>query len=284
MLGKKFFILLFITLIWGLSDSFGSSDIPKYYTQEFVQKYNKGSLADDELKEELFNIISLYHLPTKSRDVISPECPDSSKCYTHQGNFSYGTARKILFGQLHIEKDKYGVKLTDVYCEKEFTSADGIGEDQIPNAARVNCEHTWPQSKFTSKFSKNMQKVDLHHLFPSDSISNSTRSNHIFSEVDGDYVNGSCKTSRLGKSLISRETAFEPPLNHRGNVARAMFYFSTRYKIKIDPVQEEYFRKWHQEDPVDDKEIKRNNRIFEFQKNRNPYIDMPDLVDMISNF
>ena len=38
---------------------------------------------------------------------------------------------------------------------------------------------------------------------------------------------------------------------------------------------------WHNEDPVDDFELQRNNRIYEYQGNRNPYIDYPDLVNKL---
>lgn len=284
MLGKKFFILLFVTILWGLSDSFAASGLPKYYPQDFVDHYYSSQFEDDDVKQALHLIISQYHVKTNGRDVIQEECIEKQDCYIHVGNFSYESARKILFGHLHLQETKFGPMVEDVYCEKEYYAADGVGKNQIPNPNLLNCEHTWPQSKFTSKFPKNMQKVDLHHLYPSESVSNSTRGNSIFSEVDGVAVSQSCWTSRKGKSQKSGERAFEPPLKHRGNVARAMFYFSTRYNIAIDPVQEFYFRKWHEEDPVDEQEIQRNEEIFKYQKNRNPYIDLPDLVDKIGDF
>ena len=38
---------------------------------------------------------------------------------------------------------------------------------------------------------------------------------------------------------------------------------------------------WHYDDPVDDFEINRNEIIYEFQENRNPFIDHPNLVSFI---
>ncbi len=38
---------------------------------------------------------------------------------------------------------------------------------------------------------------------------------------------------------------------------------------------------WHQEDPVDDFERNRNEVIYSFQNNRNPFIDHPEYVDEI---
>ena len=102
--------------------------------------------------------------------------------------------------------------------------------------------------------------------------------------VNGRAVNKTCQTSRRGMAIGSSLTAFEPPENHRGNVARALFYFSVRYKIQIDPLEEGYLRDWHREDPVDAEERKRNDEIFKIQQNRNPFIDEPLLVDDIRDF
>ncbi len=38
---------------------------------------------------------------------------------------------------------------------------------------------------------------------------------------------------------------------------------------------------WHLADPVDSLEQRRNNRIYELQKNRNPFIDNPQWVKAI---
>ena len=38
---------------------------------------------------------------------------------------------------------------------------------------------------------------------------------------------------------------------------------------------------WANEDQPDQFEIQRNNRIYEYQGNRNPFIDHPELVDQL---
>ena len=38
---------------------------------------------------------------------------------------------------------------------------------------------------------------------------------------------------------------------------------------------------WHENDPPDDFEMNRNNVVYTWQKNRNPFIDQPELVDYI---
>ncbi|MFZ5949748.1 MAG: endonuclease, partial [Candidatus Rifleibacteriota bacterium] len=40
----------------------------------------------------------------------------------------------------------------------------------------------------------------------------------------------------------------------------------------------------HREDPVDEEEKARNDRIENIQHNRNPFVDRPDFVDQISDF
>ena len=39
--------------------------------------------------------------------------------------------------------------------------------------------------------------------------------------------------------------------------------------------------KWHRNDPVSEKETGRNNVVYNIQKNRNPFIDYPELVELI---
>jgi endonuclease I len=77
---------------------------------------------------------------------------------------------------------------------------------------------------------------------------------------------------------------FEPPTVHKGRVARALFYFSVRYDIPLDPEEEAYLKKWNAEQPVDQEEITRNEEIYKAQGNRNPFIDYPELASLIADF
>lgn len=192
---------------------------------------------------------------------------------------SYTTARRYLFGYLHYNKGK----VKDVYCNRYYTSKDGVGKNKIPNHLKINCEHTWAQSKFNRNIPASIQKNDLHHLFPTAAYANTTRSNHPFGEVDA-YPLSQCPLSSKGYIYQTNRLGFEPPEEHKGNVARAMFYFSVRYQIHIDSVQEYFLRKWHREDPVDYAEALRDNRISAIQGNHNPFILKPELVDQVSDF
>ncbi len=192
---------------------------------------------------------------------------------------SYTTARKYLFGFLHYDRGT----VKDVYCNRRYTSKDGVGKNKIPDHTKINCEHTWAQSKFNRNIPSSIQKNDLHHLFPSATYANTTRSNHPFGEVNA-YPLERCPSSRKGQIYQASKLGFEPPENHKGNVARAMFYFSVRYRMHIDPIQEYFLRRWHRSDPVDYAELLRDNRIFKIQGNHNPFIQEPDLVDEIADF
>ncbi|MBY0413814.1 MAG: endonuclease [Bdellovibrionales bacterium] len=195
----------------------------------------------------------------------------------------YNPAKKFLFGQLHLEKNNTGYYVKDLYCDIEYTK--GVGPGSLPDQNQLNCEHTWPQSKFSKGFPNEFQKSDLHHLFPTDSKANSTRGNFPFAEVVDNENLKNCASSKSGASTTSGgHTFFEPPQSHKGNVARALFYFSVRYKMPIDAAQEEFLKKWHHLDPVDAEEMARNTAIEKLQGNRNPFIDHPEYVDAIRDF
>ena len=130
--------------------------------------------------------------------------------------------------------------------------------------------------------SRSAQKSDLHHLFPVKSLANSTRGNSPFAEVSGEGL-PDCKSSIRGIDIYSQNSAFEPPQSHKGNVARALFYFAVRYKLNIPQHEEIHLRRWHTEDPVDSLESLRHEKIALIQGNRNPFIDDPYLIDRIED-
>lgn len=216
-------------------------------------------------------------------DILKIDLHDSAR--KGQKSFNYDDARIKLFKEIHLEKDEKGYYIEGVYCQKKYYLAPSeVPGSSIPNSDVFNTEHTWPQSRFSNKFNSKIQKSDLHHLFPTYSRINSERGNYPFGEVNNERK-VSCEASQSGPAMSTgKGTYFEPPQIHKGNVARAMFYFSVRYQIEIDPVQEEYFRAWHREDPVDAAERARNEKIAKVQGNRNPFIDNPEFVNQISDF
>ncbi|MEM7297132.1 MAG: endonuclease, partial [Bacteroidota bacterium] len=93
---------------------------------------------------------------------------------------------------------------------------------------------------------------------------------------------------------------WEPRDDVKGDVARILFYMATRYEGENGEVDLELTEtlqsqsakdpfhatlsvllEWHELDPVSAFETNRNNAIFDFQGNRNPYIDHPEWVELV---
>jgi hypothetical protein len=290
---RKFTFLLLTTFVLS-SQLFAAIEDINYYPTQLIELKSKLEVTKDSVKlqdglrELLYQSLSKVHLvEANKRDGLYTKCPDlrseNQKCVEQRRDISYRQARRYLFGELHLRRNYRGHFVTDKYCEEQIGEYAGIGPGQIPDHNIMNCEHTWPQSKFSRRHSRGLQKTDLHHLYPVYSRANSSRGNLPFAEVSNDR-NSICEASRRGPAHNTGVTSFEPPTEHKGNVARALFYFSVRYQIEISDGQEEYLRKWHQIDPVDEEELIRNQRIYEIQGNRNPFIDDEGLVTFLKDF
>lgn len=270
----------------GMAHAALSSEQIPYYGKEFYEDLKAG-VTNKSLEARLKVILKVYHtIRPGELDEIRPSC--MGNCYQHTP-IGYKSARVFLLGNYYLIKMPNGYGVHDVYCDHDITPEDfkggrGAGPGQLPDDRVVNVEHTWPQSRFTNRYGKDMQKSDLHHLFPTNSKTNSIRGNNKFGEVTRDAQQMECKNVRTGFADGGRDEIFEPPNEHKGNVARALFYFSVRYDMQIDAAEEAFLRKWHKEDPVDEIEADRNNKIYAAQKNRNPFIDYPELVDKMNDF
>jgi deoxyribonuclease I len=142
----------------------------------------------------------------------------------------------------------------------------------------MNAEHTWPQSRGAIAGSA---RSDLHHIFPVSSLVNSLRGSSPFCDVVD--VIREIGPARLGYDSGGRR-CFEPRGLHRGNVARAMFYFSVVYQQDISEEEEAVLRRWHDEDPVNDAEVRRMEAVSYLQGSINPFVQRSELVDRISDF
>jgi len=198
-------------------------------------------------------------------------------------SLGYTGAKEEMFGYI----DNKDNQVLGVYTGKYYT----IPEGTMPNQNTFNCEHTWPQSQFGRG---EPMRSDLHHLFPTFSTVNSSRSHHPFGEVDNPEKSfGTCdvNSSDYYCSYLA-DSIFEPADQHKGDVARAMFYFAVRYgnmgsseypKFLDAANQKVTFLQWNLDDPVDTKEIERNEAIFLLQHNRNPFVDCPVLLERINS-
>lgn len=156
-----------------------------------------------------------------------------------------------------------------------------IDRAQCQNTAdpyyNFNTEHTFPQNFFNQS---EPMRSDMFHLFPTDETANGKRASYPFGVVTNpSWSNG-------GSSFSQSAGIFEPRDVHKGEVARAMFYFVTRYQNYSNFLdsQEAILRQWHTQFPVTALEQNRCNLIASFQHNRNPFIDYPQFVDRITSF
>lgn len=259
-----------------------------YYPKSFYADNNAG-MNDEALKKALFKILSSAHVPGHDgNDTLVTRCQGQRSCYQHTP-LSYSQARDVVLGELDLMEDNGHYALKDVYCQdmytdKDFRRGQGPKQGHAPDHTVFNIEHTWPQSRFSSKFSKAYQKSDLNILYGASQKANSSRGNIEFADVQTEQSPVCPKVRRGWVRGNGKTLYFEPPDEHKGNVARAIFYFAVRYQMKVSQVEEESLRRWHGLDPVDDQERDRHERIFKIQKVRNPFIDHPEMVDMIADF
>lgn len=136
-----------------------------------------------------------------------------------------------------------------------------------------NREHIWPQSYLVDSTSMD---DDLHNLKPANQSENSSRGNRYFDDV---AVGG---------------VSYLPPDEVKGDIARILFYMVTMYD-ELTLVEDgnlintssynmglfDVLLAWHYLDPVDDFERNRNEVIYSYQDNRNPFIDYEHFVELI---
>jgi len=143
------------------------------------------------------------------------------------------------------------------FSDGTSSTADGINVWATTNADDLNAGHG-----------------DAHHIRAEDGPENSSRNNRDYGTTD---YNGPAAT--LG--------------SWHGDVARSLFYMACRYNalslVNGNPADTTVGQLgdlatllvWSHTDPSDDFEMNRNNVVFTWQNNRNPFIDYPDLADYI---
>ena len=171
----------------------------------------------------------------------------------------------------------------------------------------LNREHSFPKSWFGGEVYP--MYTDLMMIIPTDGYVNQRRSNYPYGVCNGSdvvtYTNeelGVSMLGKLGKSTYNGYTAkvFEPDDEYKGDFARIYFYMVTCYKSdvanwpgcdQLDYQDNQYkafsdwsiqmLMEWHRADPVSQKELIRNEGVYEKQGNRNPFVDHPELAEYI---
>ncbi len=130
------------------------------------------------------------------------------------------------------------------------------------DGGRSNCEATNPEF--------NRAEGDLVNLVPAIGEVNGDRSNlgyGMATSADA-YQYGQCQ-SKVDFTV----DVFEPRPEVRGDVARTYWYMRDTYGINVSDQQQRLFEVWAQQDPVDNWEKLRNQRIVAIQGHGNPYVE-----------
>lgn len=240
------------------------------------------------------------------------ELKDELSAYLNNNTFnlSYEEAFNFMkdFDKVKIDNEEfiwdiysYNPNGNQYYTYKNNNSCGGTGSETgySKEGDCWNREHVMPASWFSNA---NPMYTDFNNLIPVDGFVNSKRSNLPYGYVSTPSW-PSKNGSKVGKGTIPTIVGdyFEPIDEFKGDVARILLYMSVRYqdqfknwnntdlaRVKgMDPLmgfKEEYLNvliAWHELDPPSQKEKDRNDKIFNKQGNRNPFVDFPQLVNYI---
>lgn len=170
----------------------------------------------------------------------------------------------------------YGSTDSDTGTHARYRSKDMNGG----NSGDWNREHVYAKSLGSPNLGTSGPGADAHHLRPADVSLNSNRGSLKF--ADGS-----------GATAGSSNGGWYPGDEWKGDVARMVMYMYVRYgdRCALTNVAEglattnaeipDVLLKWNTEDPVSDFEIQRNNVVYTYQENRNPFIDHPEFVSAI---
>lgn len=188
----------------------------------------------------------------------------------------------------------------DMYSDAVYLIQPRQSGTQSFSANRMQREHSVPKSwwKYQGSVEYTPAYSDMWNLYPSDGAANQAKQNYPFGETRTTiYDNGVTKVGAPkagfggGSSLV-----FEPDDRYKGDFARAIFYMATVYDDlhwvydymfvsnsypTLVPWAVNMLLQWSRQDPVDQKEIDRNDYVEQYQGNRNPFVDFPELAEYI---
>lgn len=193
----------------------------------------------------------------------------------------------------------------DMYSNCTFSKWNSCNSSNYDTDVECECynrEHVLPKSWWGSSEDEPMY-TDLHHVIPTDNATNSQRGAYPLGEVPDSKAEWSnaagCKLGYGTFGTSGYDKTFEVPDEYKGDIARIYFYMATCYSDKnftqggkgykvfisnsatFTTTALNLYLKWHRNDPVSDKERTRNNKVEKKQKNRNPFVDAPELVEYI---
>ncbi len=210
-------------------------------------------------------------------------------CFSPSTTYTYSQARTFLYSDIDVVNGK----LQCIYSGYEATVDPAAGQSYINAAASagINCEHVYPQSMGASE---EPAQSDMFHIYPELANVNTERSNKYFAEIPDDsvfewFAGSQVQTSKPTENIDlwseSVDTAWEPRESVKGDIARSVFYFRTIYddvaNIGYFDQMKSTLLQWNEQDPVDQAERNRNNKILQLQGNNNPFILDPSLANRL---
>jgi len=277
------FLILFPLILFSQSD-FGPPSNPTYgevqvnIPQNYYQQAN--NLSDDQLKEALHQIISNH--------VVFPYTSNSTDTWDiiQESDQDPNNNNNMLLIYTGRSQDKGYRDGSGNYSQYE--NGNGTQNNSW------NREHIWPKSHGFPDEDDNAY-TDVHNLKPCDRSVNASRGTKDFDFGGNQHVEAS--------DCLNDSDSWEPADHVKGDIARILFYMVVRYDPGVDHENNTFdlelvdyttpnntepilgklssLLDWHLSDPVDDFEINRNQIIFGFQENRNPFIDHPNLVNYL---
>ena len=264
--------LLIVGLLFSVANIF--AQIPTGYYD------GTAGLTGAALKTKLSQIITNGH-QTKSYDNLYNGYPstDSDNYYEKDGSVL------DIYSENPSGKDPYVYQHGSKQCGSYKVEGDCY-----------NREHVFPQGYFNSA---SPMVSDIHHIVPTDGKVNGYRSSFPFGKVgSANFISENGSKRGTSASPNYSGTVFEPIDEFKGDVARMILYFATRYESKLSSFKDNdiltnsafpgveawelaVLKEWHTNDPVSQREIDRNNAAYTYQGNRNPFIDHPEYVALI---
>ncbi|WP_299887620.1 endonuclease [uncultured Lacinutrix sp.] len=299
---KKLYFALSLILISTLA----LAQVPANY-------YNSANgLTGYSLKTELRNITTSGHTPRSYDQLFDGAGISGSQGYidTHSdvsvsSGQNYENDGSILDMYSENPEDNDTNPLNATPYNDPYLYNHGLKQcgNQSAEGDCYNREHLVPSSSWGSSESTPMF-TDIHHVIPTDGRVNNFRGTLPFGKVvepnptDFTSLNGSKRgpSDTVGFS----GTMFEPIDEFKGDIARALLYFATRYQNNVDTYNFDMFNgtenqafedwaiaillDWHNNvDPVDQRERERNDAAYNFQGNANPFVDHPEYANLIWN-
>ncbi|MEZ9823086.1 endonuclease, partial [Shewanella sp. 10N.286.45.A1] len=193
-------------------------------------------------------------------------------------------------------------KVIEIYTGESISKYDN--QTSGSGAGKWNREHVWAKSHGFPSDSQ-WGYTDAHHLRPSDPGINTARSNNDFGACSDTGEEVQFNGVGTGNYLNKTTDCWEPRDEVKGDVARMIMYMDTRYQgtdtattnmpdlIVVDRLTTTAedsepligtlctLYAWNTQDPVDSYEQNRNNQVYKYQGNRNPFIDRPELVQEV---